>query len=186
MALHPQLARAQSEAIKGWTETRVIVAKALYNDGASAAEVARLIGGVTRNAVIGKIHRDELSDPKRKLPSRSNEQAKGVRQPGQRRVHERGHLIRVKAPARERPIPPNVVDARIPERQRLTLDQLGNCVCHWPVGDPREPGFFFCGAPKANGDSVSYCPSHEFRSRLAGSSAPRKTSVGPNASWRSR
>ncbi|MET4206889.1 GcrA family cell cycle regulator [Bradyrhizobium sp. LA2.1] len=188
---HPKLHQAQAEAGRGWTETRVTVATALYNSGLSAARVAGLIGGVSRNAVIGKMHRGELADPKRKLPRGSTDQAKGVRQPRQRRVRTRGPVVRVNDPANERPIPPSVVDAQIPIEQRRTLAQLDDACCHWPVGDPREAEFFFCGAPKVSDADVPYCASHLFRSHRL-NSKPIKASgasfvnAGPNAPWRAR
>lgn len=179
----------QARREKGWTATRTQVALALFNSGLSAREVANEIGGVSRNGVIGKVHRSEAIDPQRKLPRGSNDKAKGQRQPPTRRTHERGALVRPKPPAREKPIPPNVVDAQIPESQRRTLDQLGNCVCHWPVGDPREPGFFFCGAPKVNDEDIPYCRSHQFRSRRhdVGRRVPAGAAfvnASPNAPWR--
>ncbi|MGW1423643.1 GcrA family cell cycle regulator [Bradyrhizobium manausense] len=177
---------------RGWTETRTRVATALYNCGLSAREVACEIGGgISRNAVIGKIHRGELGDPQRKLPRRSTDQARGVRQPRQQQSHDRGSLVRVKARAKEQPIPPNVIDTQISIEQRRSLAQLDNTCCHWPVGDPREAEFFFCGAPKANDEDLPYCASHQFRSRLPGSDRARSNpaafiSAGPNASWRTR
>lgn len=188
---HPQLHQAQAEAGRGWTEIRVTVASALYNSGLSAAQVAAMIGGVSRNAVIGKMHRAEAADPKRKLPCGSTDQAKGVRQPRRRRVRTRGAVVRFGEPAKERPIPPSVVDVQIPAEQRRTLDQLNDTCCHWPVGDPREKDFFFCGAPKVDDADVPYCPSHQFRSRLPDSARRKPKSAafvnaGPYAPWRAR
>ncbi|MET4247523.1 GcrA family cell cycle regulator [Bradyrhizobium sp. LA6.7] len=188
---HPKLHQAQAEASRGWTETRITVATALYNSGLSAARVAGLIGGVSRNAVIGKMHRGELADPQRKLPRGSTDQAKGVRQPSQRRVRTRGPVVRVNASPKERPIPPSVVDVQIPVEQRRSLFQLNDACCHWPVGDPRDADFFFCGAPKANDADVPYCASHLFRSQRRDAKPTRPhgasfVNAGPNAPWRAR
>lgn len=183
-----QLSQAQAEAGRGWTETRISVARALYNSGKSAAQVAQLIGGVSRNAVIGKIHRDALSDPQRKLPHGSTDQAKGMRQPRKPRVRARGPIIRVKTPLKEAPPPPSVIDQQIPAEQRRTLATLDNACCHWPVGDPQSPEFFFCGAPKTDDPDVPYCPTHQRRSRDQAGGRRRMNpgafaSADPGANW---
>jgi GcrA cell cycle regulator len=66
---------------------------------------------------------------------------------------------------RKAPAPPivQVVDQQIPFEQRKTLLELGSNHCRWPVGEPNEPGFFFCGGAKL--DDHSYCAAHHRRSR---------------------
>lgn len=127
-----------------WTDDRVEQVKNLWAEGLSASQIARVIGGVTRNAVIGKIHRLGLVG--RASPSRS---------------------------ARPRlPMAPNVsVRARIPEAPVVVEDPLvledgahatiltiNDRMCRWPIGDPSEHEFHFCGrAPKAG---LPYCEGH--------------------------
>ncbi|MBW7968154.1 GcrA family cell cycle regulator [Bradyrhizobium sp. BR 10289] len=185
----------QARLEKGWTATRTRVAIALFNSGLSAREVAAEIGGVSRNAVIGKVHRSEAVDPQRKLPLGSTEQCTGIRQQRKprkrRRVHERGPMVRVKAmPKEPKEAPPPIVDAQIPMAQRRTLEQLDNGCCHWPVGDPRSADFFFCGAPKPDDPDQPYCAAHRFRSLQPASVGPRRNiaafaSAAPGALWRS-
>lgn len=179
------LDKARSE--KGWTEARTRVALALFNSGLSAAEVAGEIGGVTRNAVIGKIHRSGLSEANRKK-SRAAGQARAKRR--QRIVDAAARRPMARAP-KEAPPPPSIIDQQIAIGQRRTLAQLDNTCCHWPIGDPQDAGFFFCGAPKADDEGIAYCRSHLVRSQLR-DYRPRKPAgaaflnKGPSAPWRAR
>jgi GcrA cell cycle regulator len=135
----------------GWTGARVEWLKAFWADGLSASEIAGLLGEVTRNAVIGKVHRLGLAG--RKTTSRK---------PLPRRTSPRrgksGHVERRQPPARfvrpASPLPsPTPVAALM-----LPLRQLRDNQCRWPVGDPLEDGFGFCGCQKAPG--VPYCAYH--------------------------
>lgn len=180
---------------KGWTETRTRVALSLYNSGRSAAEVANEIGGVSRNAVIGKIHRAGAGNADRKA-NRAAGQARAERRQNVAGAPARGRMRHVrssppkKTPPKDAP-PPSISDQQIPPEQRRTLAQLDNSCCHWPVGDPQSPDFFFCGAPKANDEGIAYCLSHLFRSQSR-DAGPRKAAgaaflnAGPNAPWRAR
>jgi GcrA cell cycle regulator len=137
----------------GWTDARIERLKALWAEGRSASEIAGLLGEVTRNAVIGKVHR--LGLPGRKTTSR---------QPVPRRTSPRrgksGRVERHLPPTRFArpaspmpPAPPPPVAALM-----LPLRQLNDDQCRWPAGDPREDGFGFCGCRKAAG--VPYCEHH--------------------------
>ena len=152
--LHTSIcARAPAGNGPGWTDTRTERLKVLWADGRSASEIADLLGEVTRNAVIGKVHR--LGLPGRKTTSR---------QPVPRRTSPRrgksGRVERRQPPARfvrpaspMPPAPPPPVAALM-----LPLRQLRDDQCRWPAGDPREAGFGFCGCQKAAG--VPYCAHH--------------------------
>jgi GcrA cell cycle regulator len=161
------LAQAQSE--RGWTETRTRVATALFNSGLSAAQVACEIGGASRNAVIGKLHRAEAVDAGRTLPRGSNGKATGIRQRPQRvRPPPGARISQPRQFSADGPPPPHVDDESIPVEQRRSLAQLNDECCHWPVGDPIQPGFFFCGAVVHQPDRNRlrpYCPSHMRRAR---------------------
>jgi GcrA cell cycle regulator len=108
--------------------------------------------GCTRNAVIGRAHRLRL-DPLRGTPNGWHDV---------NRVHAvKRRLARPKAKppvAVKLVVPPPVEDAAIPIEQRKTFIELGPHDCRWPVGDPQEPGFFFCGAVQRDGSS--YCSAH--------------------------
>jgi len=134
-----------------WTDENVATLKKLWLEGLSASQVAKQIGGVTRNAVIGKVHRLGLSGrgatvslPRRVRPERPPHQA--ARRGG-------GPRPRPPAPTAGRPAPP-------PEGPGLIscLTQLRLHVCKWPIGDPLAPGFTFCGV-KVEGDGP-YCDGH--------------------------
>ncbi len=148
-----------------WTEERIAELKRLWSEGFSASQIAERLGGITRNAVIGKAHRLHL--PSRPSPIQ--------RQMGERRQRTRPAVrpaaMRV-APVeavRAAPPPPAVVAKAVqpspaPKSFRsgpidyssaLTLSDRH---CHWPIGHPNEPGFHFCGAPAAPGRP--YCSAH--------------------------
>lgn len=156
------LAQAQREA--GWTTTRIRVVAVLFNSGLSASQCACLIGGATRNAVIGIIHREGLGDQSRMLPRGSNGLATGQRQrPKRDRPAPAARISRPRQSKPGEPPPPHVQDAAISLEQRRSLVELTDNCCHWPVGDPSQPDFFFCGAVVTQPDRDRprpYCPSH--------------------------
>ncbi|MCC7272347.1 MAG: GcrA cell cycle regulator [Alphaproteobacteria bacterium] len=146
-----------------WTEERIAELKRLWSEGYSASQIAERLGGITRNAVIGKAHRLHL--PSRPSPIQ--------RQMGERRMRSRTVMrpaaIRAAAPEVMRAQAPAVVVARPappppPKPVRggpidySTALSLTDRHCHWPIGHPNEPGFHFCGAPSAAGRP--YCSAH--------------------------
>lgn len=151
----PQTASAD----KGWTDARVDVLKALWADGLSASQIAAKLGEVTRNAVLGKVFR--LGLPARATASRRAPVAKKPRiLPGPRRTMPRrgaGSNGRQASPKRSAPapLPP---DAPLAGALMLPLDKLTEEACRWPFGDPKGPGFGFCGHEKAHGSP--YCGHH--------------------------
>jgi GcrA cell cycle regulator len=141
----------------GWTDERVELLKKLWADGLSASQIAAELGGITRNAVIGKVHRLGLSG-RAKSPSSSA--------PRPRKARSSGHMIRVQRPqvrgnnalAYDYEVEAEPEMLEIPMEQRKTLLQLSEKTCHWPVGDPSAPDFFFCGGESAN--DQPYCTFH--------------------------
>jgi GcrA cell cycle regulator len=137
----------------GWTDVRTERLKSLWADGHSASEIAGLLGEVTRNAVIGKVHRLGLAGrtttsrkpiPRRTSPRRGNSGRVEQRLPPARFVRSASPML---------PAPPSPVAALM-----LPLRQLRDDQCRWPIGDPRKAGFGFCGRQKAAG--VPYCAHH--------------------------
>ena len=127
----------------GWTEERVEQLKQLWTEGLSASQIARVLGGVTRNAVIGKVHRLGLAG--RAGPARAERPRTTV-------THR---TVRVAAPEPE-----------IIEQDPLVLDDgkfatvltINDRMCRWPIGDPSANEFHFCGRnPKAGSP---YCEAH--------------------------
>ncbi len=126
----------------GWTDERVEQLKKLWADGLSASQIARVLGDVTRNAVIGKVHRLGLSG--RASPARS-ERPRYPKAP--RRI------LRVPLPE------PEIIEEPEPEPgERMTVLTLKERMCKWPIGNPGEDNFRFCG--RRAGDGAPYCNDH--------------------------
>ncbi len=138
----------------GWTDERVEILKKLWLEGLSASQIAKQLGGVTRNAVIGKVHRLGLSG--RATPSQPTRTTFRTPRPprpaisalSHRRAEPRHDVTRI-AP---RPIP------YIEEPGTATVLTLGAHMCKWPIGDPASSDFTFCGRRQA--DDGPYCIEH--------------------------
>jgi len=143
----------------GWTEERVALLTKLWADGLSASQIAAELGGITRNAVIGKVHRLGLSG-RAKSPS-SAPRPRKPRAPGMMRV-PRAHIRGNTALAYDYAAEPEPELIEIPIEQRKNLLQLTEATCHWPVGDPGSQDFFFCG-----GDAIENSPYCSYHSRVA-------------------
>jgi GcrA cell cycle regulator len=161
----------------GWTDERVETLKKLWLDGLSASQIAKHLGGVTRNAVIGKVHRLGLSG--RAAPSQPTRPVfKAPRparpvvaaQPAPRRMVEQTAVVAVAAPR-----PP----AWIEEPGTATVLTLGAHMCKWPIGDPSTDSFTFCGRRSADGP---YCVEH---ARIAYQPAQTKKKSSANELARS-
>ncbi len=141
----------------GWTDERVEMLKKLWQDGLSASQIAKQLGGVTRNAVIGKVHRLGLSG--RAAPSKPARPAFKAPRPQRAPVHAAAPR-RVVAPAAtpvavaQAPTPVRYVDEAPGSATVLTL---GAHMCKWPIGDPSTDGFTFCGRRQSAGP---YCVEH--------------------------
>jgi GcrA cell cycle regulator len=140
-----------------WTDERVELLKKLWSDGLSASQIAAELGGITRNAVIGKVHRLGLSG-RAKSPSSAA--------PRPRKARTSGHMLRVSRPtirgntalAYDYDLEPEPELLEIPVEQRKTLLQLNEHTCRWPIGDPGGTDFFFCGGDASN--ELPYCTYH--------------------------
>ena len=131
-----------------WTDERVTVLKKLWLEGLSASQIAKQLGGVTRNAVIGKVHRLGLSG--RAAPSQP---ARAVfKAPRAPRPASSTPVIRREPVLRAEP-----VRVRAPEQPgSATVLTLGSHMCKWPIGDPSSTEFTFCG----RGTAGTYCSEH--------------------------
>jgi GcrA cell cycle regulator len=154
-----------------WTDERVELLKKLWADGLSASQIAAEIGNVTRNAVIGKVHRLGLS-------GRAKSTKPATSAPAQARSRKA-----TRAPSAPTPIAPeassNVViapiiqrqpmieieatlpaedDMAIPISERVTIMELRESMCRWSMGDPTKSDFRFCGARCTPG--IPYCTHH--------------------------
>ena len=153
----------QAREPQTWTDDRVELLKKLWADGLSASQIAGELGGITRNAVIGKVHRLGLSG-RAKAPSSSVLRQRKPRAPSQMfrapRTMMRGNTALAQMPSYDYdPEPePELIENIIPMGQRCTLLELDQEKCHWPIGDPGQPDFFFCGGKTNAG--TPYCGYH--------------------------
>lgn len=191
-----------------WTDERVETLKRMWAEGQSASQIAKELGGVTRNAVIGKVHRlglsnrvtggtvrdeDEVEAPAPAAPPRAE-----APRPAEPPRVEPAPVRPAPAPAAERPAPAAAAPASgavvtplpirkaiIPAGQplppqpsaneispealasvrevekrarKLTLMELTERTCKWPIGDPATDDFWFCGLPSLPGKP--YCEAH--------------------------
>jgi GcrA cell cycle regulator len=151
-----------------WTDERVELLKKLWSDGLSASQIAGQLGGVTRNAVIGKVHRLSLSG--RAKPASSTPRPRKLRttsphRPSARLFPTQGNTaLKTHAhPAPRRlPAPIPIEDIVIPISLNVSLLALTDQMCKWPLGDPGTDNFHFCGPN--NWNSLPYC---EYNSRVA-------------------
>jgi GcrA cell cycle regulator len=148
----------------GWTDERVELLKKLWADGLSASQIAGELGGITRNAVIGKVHRLGLSG-RAKAPSSALARPRKLRAPSaalrMARPAVRGNTALARAmPAYELDIAPEpeLLENIVPIGQRCTLLELSDSKCRWPIGDPGTPEFFFCGGKPVG--ELPYCAYH--------------------------
>jgi GcrA cell cycle regulator len=167
-----------------WTPERVEELKRLHADGNSAAESAAELGGVTRNAVIGKLSRLGLTDADRAKKPKGARLAPRVQRTRVARRNDylareriRGRLRRAERQTEPEPAP-DVTDI-----VRVKLVDLENTHCRFPVGHPSHDSFGFCGLPEANLiDGRPYCAGHAARTRQPRKPKPDK----PTALYRPR
>jgi len=135
-----------------WSEERIEALAKLWREGLSASQVARQLGGVSRSAVIGKVHR--LGIAGREAPSRPSGLA--VRPAVRPSRASAGGARRPTAPRAPRPVAePRVAFEAIPTATIHTLAPHG---CRWPIGEPDQADFGFCGRLKAG--AGPYCAGH--------------------------
>ena len=162
----------KAEAKMGWTDERVETLKRLWQDGLSASQIAKQLGGVTRNAVIGKVHRLGLSGraaPSK--PARPVFKAPRPSRPTQAPSTPR-RIAEPIAAAPASPLPaPRIIDEGPGSATVLTL---GAHMCKWPIGDPASDDFTFCGRRGADGP---YCSEH---ARVAYQPAQARKRTAPN------
>jgi GcrA cell cycle regulator len=169
-----------------WTDERVELLKKMWSEGQSASQIAKELGGVTRNAVIGKVHRLGLSNRTSPPPKNETAKSKPAGKPDSKpksppkpaepetRVEEtpppkpmpaRKQIIPAGQPLPPQPstneISPEAlakVSAVEKKAKKLTLMELTERTCKWPVGDPATENFWFCGLPVQHGKP--YCEAH--------------------------
>jgi GcrA cell cycle regulator len=166
-----------------WTEERVELLKKLWGEGLSASQIANQLGGVTRNAVIGKVHRLSLSG--RAKPVSSTPRPRKVRSLSPHRSAPRHYVSGNNALAphtnpspRRLPAPVPIENVVVPIPMNVPLLDLNDQMCKWPIGEPSSDGFLFCG--HTNWNSLPYC---EYHSRLAYQPVDRRRDRRVEASY---
>jgi len=185
-----------------WTDERVEILKKMWGEGQSASQIAKELGGVTRNAVIGKVHRLGLSnrttagapppkvEPKAKAAPKTAAEASPVAEEPEVEPEAEPEPVSTKpdlktepaiAPQTSRPLRNQIIPAGQPlppqpsaneispealakvneiekKAKKLSLMELTERTCKWPVGDPATEDFWFCGLPVKQGKP--YCEAH--------------------------
>ena len=137
-----------------WTDERVSLLKKLWGEGRTAAEIAKELGeGVTRNAVIGKAHRLKLSGRVSPIQQNKKPVAKTTERKSEK-VTKAIHVVKSPAvPSEPAPKPLSREDQDL-----FSLMDLQPRMCRWPVGDPQDETFGFCGSDCIMG--LPYCSEH--------------------------
>ena len=156
------------EAVPSWTDERVDLLRRLWEEGLSASQIASQLGGVSRNAVIGKVHRLGLAG--RVKPNGAG-QVNGRKKTGAETEAEAALAAEPSMPeppavVSHRPAPdfplmpakPASEPVALAMSQRVTIMDLRESMCRWPMGDPTSPDFRFCGGRAIT--SLPYCTQH--------------------------
>ena len=131
-----------------WNEEKVDKLKELWGKGNTASQIAEIIGGISRNAVIGKAHRLNLSSKikTRNTPSSQNFNKSSEEDNSKQKV---GRKSKFKSLLIEKDFEPE---------NPKKLEELDESSCKWPIGHPEEETFYFCG--RSSLKDFSYCKLH--------------------------
>jgi GcrA cell cycle regulator len=131
-----------------WNEEKVEKLKELWGKGSTASQIAEIIGGISRNAVIGKAHRLNLSSKiKTRNASSSQNFDNGSEENSSKQRRDRKSKFQSL-----------IIEKDFEPENPKKLEELDESSCKWPVGHPEEESFYFCG--RSSLKDFSYCKLH--------------------------
>ena len=131
-----------------WNEEKVEKLKELWGKGSTASQIAEIIGGISRNAVIGKAHRLNLSSKikKRNASSSQNFDNSSEENSSKQRKGKKSKFQSL------------IIEKDFEPENPKKLEELDESSCKWPIGHPEEQSFYFCG--RSSLKDFSYCKLH--------------------------
>ena len=130
-----------------WTTEKVEKLKELWGKGSTASEIAQILGGVTRNAVIGKAHRLNLSG---KIQTKKSSSVATNNEDNVNKISRKNF--------RRGKFKSLIIDKDFEPENPKQLEELDENSCKWPIGHPNEDNFYFCGRTSLK--DFSYCKLH--------------------------
>jgi GcrA cell cycle regulator len=131
-----------------WNEEKVEKLKKLWGKGSTASQIAEIIGGISRNAVIGKAHRLNLSS---KIKTRNASSSQNLSNSSEENSSkQRG--------GRKSKFQSLIIEKDFEPENPKKLEELDEGSCKWPIGHPEEQSFYFCG--RSSLKDFSYCKLH--------------------------
>ena len=131
-----------------WNEEKVEKLKELWGKGSTASQIAEIIGGISRNAVIGKAHRLNLSS---KIKTRNVSSSQNFDNSSEENSSKQRR-------ARKSKFQSLIIEKDFEPENPKKLEELDESSCKWPVGHPEEKSFYFCG--RSSLKDFSYCKLH--------------------------
>ena len=131
-----------------WNEEKVAKLKELWGKGSTASQIAEIIGGISRNAVIGKAHRLNLSS---KIKTRNSSSTQNFQNNLEENNSKQGR-------GRKNKLQSLIIEKDFEPENPKKLEELDESSCKWPIGHPEEQSFYFCG--RSSLKDFSYCKLH--------------------------
>jgi GcrA cell cycle regulator len=130
-----------------WNEEKVSKLKELWGKGNTASQIAQIIGGISRNAVIGKAHRLNLSS---KIKTKNSS--------SQNLNNNSAEINPKQRQSRKSKFKSLLIEKDFEPENPKKLEELDDSSCKWPIGHPEEESFYFCG--RSSLKDFSYCKLH--------------------------